>query len=1030
MAIFRCKMCGGDLEIRPGESVATCEYCGTTQTLPKLDDDRRSNLYDRANHFRRNNEFDKAMGIYEQILNEDGSDAEAYWSLVLCRYGIEYVEDPSSRKRIPTVNRAQYTSIYADENYKAALEHADAYQREIYEAEAKAIDDIQKGILEISSKEEPFDVFICYKETDANGRRTVDSVLATDLYHQLTQEGFKVFFSRITLEDKLGVAYEPYIFAALNSAKVMVALGTKPEYFNAVWVKNEWSRYLALVKQSGGKKTLIPAYRDMDPYDLPEEFSHLQAQDMSKLGFMQDLIRGIKKILAADQPKETVKETVVTSAAQSAVTPLLKRAFIFLEDGDWKSADEYCEKVLDTDPENAQAYLGKLLASIQVRNPDSLSKASQSFANNPNYAKCMRYGDKMLREKLAKDNQTIKDRLEEERLSGLYQKAEELQRRASTEQQYIEASRAFSSISAYRDAAARAKRCRTLAEEAKIQLEEQKREALYDRAKDLAEIASDEKAYRDAAAAFEKVTGFRDADELAKGCLEKAEESRKEEIYNKAWDAAEKAGNLKAIGGYDSAIKQFQSIAGWRDTDEKIRFCEKKIEEIRMAEAAAERMAARKAKKKKITLAVVFALLILAAVAATVYIKVILPKQKQEQASQYLKAGKYDEAYQLLEELGDTETIKQSKADRAKALLAAKDYESAYKLLEEIGDGDTVKQNKADRAEELLAAKDYDAAYALLQEIGDTETIKQSKASRAQELMATKDYEAACALLQEIGDSITIKQCKADWAKDLLEAKDYEAAYTLLYQIDDTETIKQSKYDRAIALLDSGDYEQAYVLLDRLNYKDSEDKVQRILLLRAQVGDYIAFGAYEQDNNTSNGKEDIKWLVLDKDGDRMLVISDRGLDCQEYNTAHEEVTWKTCSLRTWLNKDFINSAFNSDERSMIQITTITTDYASPENNTTDKIFLLSNEEVDKYLPDGSGFPPRLCGATSYAKAQGARDWDDTIKLGSIAWWLRQSYDTSKISAPVVKYNGDFSTVQVDYPYYLVRPAMWIDLGFN
>lgn len=279
MSIFKCKMCGGELHINPGESVAACEYCGTTQTLPKLDDDRRANLYDRANHFRRNNDFDKAAGIYEQILNEDKTDAEAYWSLVLCRYGIEYVEDPATHKRVPTVNRAQYTSIFDDEDYKAAIQYADAAQRVVYEAEAKAINEIQKGILEISQKEEPFDVFICYKETDANGRRTPDSVLATDLYHQLTQEGFKVFFSRITLEDKLGTAYEPYIFAALNSAKVMVVLGTKPEYFNAVWVKNEWSRYLALIR-GGAKKVLIPAYRDMDPYDLPEEFSHLQAQDM------------------------------------------------------------------------------------------------------------------------------------------------------------------------------------------------------------------------------------------------------------------------------------------------------------------------------------------------------------------------------------------------------------------------------------------------------------------------------------------------------------------------------------------------------------------------------------------------------------------------------------------------------------------------------------------------------------------------------------------------------------------------------
>ena len=234
MSIFKCKMCGGTIEFNPGDTIGVCDSCGTKQTLPRLDSDRKANLYDRANHFRRNNEFDKAMSIYENILNEDPTDAEAYWSIVLCRYGIEYVEDPATRRRVPTVNRAQFTSIFDDEDYKSALKNADALQRSLYEDEAKVINEIQKGILEISAKEEPFDVFICYKETDANGRRTPDSVLATDLYHQLTREDFKVFFSRITLEDKLGQEYEPYIFAALNSAKAMVVLGTKPEHFNAV----------------------------------------------------------------------------------------------------------------------------------------------------------------------------------------------------------------------------------------------------------------------------------------------------------------------------------------------------------------------------------------------------------------------------------------------------------------------------------------------------------------------------------------------------------------------------------------------------------------------------------------------------------------------------------------------------------------------------------------------------------------------------------------------------------------------------
>ena len=160
--IFKCKMCGGSLEVQKGETVVTCEYCGSKQTLPRLDDERRASLYDRANHFRRNNEFDNAMQIYEQILNEEPTDAEAYWSLVLCRYGIEYVEDPASHKRVPTINRMQYTSVYDDDNYKLALQHADERQKALYQEEAGTINEIQKGILRITEKEDPFDIFICY----------------------------------------------------------------------------------------------------------------------------------------------------------------------------------------------------------------------------------------------------------------------------------------------------------------------------------------------------------------------------------------------------------------------------------------------------------------------------------------------------------------------------------------------------------------------------------------------------------------------------------------------------------------------------------------------------------------------------------------------------------------------------------------------------------------------------------------------------------------------------------------------------
>lgn len=517
MSIFKCKMCGGTIEFEQGASVGVCDSCGTKQTLPRLDDDKKANLYDRANHFRRNNDFDKAMGIYEQILNEDSTDAEAYWSLVLCRYGIEYVEDPTTHKRIPTVNRAQFTSVYMDEDYKSALQYADGYQKSIYEAEAKAIDDIQKGILEISSKEEPFDVFICYKETDANGRRTQDSVLANDLYHQLTLEGFKVFFSRITLEDKLGTAYEPYIFAALNSAKVMVVLGTKPEYFNAVWVKNEWSRYLALIK-NGAKKMLIPAYRDMDPYDLPEEFSHLQAQDMSKLGFMQDLIRGIKKIISVDEPKSAVKEPVVVNRAGADTSPLLERAFLFLEDGKWKDANTYCEKVLDIEPKNAEAYLGKLMAELNVRSRNELVDCELPFDDRENFGKVIRFGDERLKTEMRGYIAHINERNETARLSELYNSAVEAMTTAKTEDEFKAVAAEFDNIAGFKDSESLAEQCRENAEMAR-------KNAIYNNAVGLMKRSE---RIQSAIEEFEKIPDWKDSAAQIENCKLKIEELKRQ----------------------------------------------------------------------------------------------------------------------------------------------------------------------------------------------------------------------------------------------------------------------------------------------------------------------------------------------------------------------------------------------------------------------------------------------------------------------------------------------------------------------
>ncbi|MBQ2191500.1 MAG: TIR domain-containing protein, partial [Clostridia bacterium] len=365
MAVIKCKMCGGDLLLTEGSTVAECEYCGSVQTVPTADNEKKLTLFARANRLRAANEFDKAAGVYESIVADFPEEAEAYWGLVLCKFGIEYVDDPATGKKVPTCHRSGFDSVMKDSDFEQACENADPTARRVYREEAKQIEEIRKRIIEVSCKEEPYDIFICYKETNAGGKRTVDSVIAQNVYDKLTESGYRVFFSRITLEDKLGLEYEPYIFAALNSAKVMLVFGTDYEHFNAVWVKNEWSRFLKLMA-ADKTKYLIPCYKDIDAYDMPEEFAHLQAQDMGKVGAEQDLIRGIKKLLPKEEPKkEAVQQTV---QAGPSVANYLKLGDLALEDGDWDKAKSFFDQALAVDAECADAYLGHALAAHNVKN--------------------------------------------------------------------------------------------------------------------------------------------------------------------------------------------------------------------------------------------------------------------------------------------------------------------------------------------------------------------------------------------------------------------------------------------------------------------------------------------------------------------------------------------------------------------------------------------------------------------------------------------------------------------------------------
>ena len=387
MAIIKCKMCGGDLILNEGNTIATCEYCGSTQTVPSADNEKKLTLFARANRLRIACEFDKAAGIYESIVADFPEEAESYWGLVLCRYGIEYVDDPGPGKKIPTCHRSSFDSIMEDSDFEQALENADLLARRVYREEAKQIEELRKGIIAVSNNEPPYDIFICYKETDETGSRTLDSVLAQDVYEALTDKGYRVFFSRITLEDKLGVEYEPYIFAALNSAKIMLAFGTDYEYFNAVWVKNEWSRYLKLMAKDK-EKHLIPCFKGIDAYDMPKEFARLQAQDLGKIGAVQDLLRGIAKLM----PKQE-KEAVVVQTAMPNASAMVMRGQFALEDGDFKQAGEYFERALDQNPQDGAAYLGKVLAALHLSKASQIDEYFIKLHDDKDYDRAIRFSD-------------------------------------------------------------------------------------------------------------------------------------------------------------------------------------------------------------------------------------------------------------------------------------------------------------------------------------------------------------------------------------------------------------------------------------------------------------------------------------------------------------------------------------------------------------------------------------------------------------------------------------------------------------
>lgn len=378
MGALKCKMCGSNLEIEDSITVCKCEKCGTSQTVPDIEDDKELKLFERAGRLRFNCDFDKAAGIYNTITDSYPEEAEGYWGLILCKYGIEYADDASGKK-VPVCHRISYDSVMDDEDFELVMENSDSESRAIFREEAKIIEENRKKYIQIAESEQPYDIYISYRAKDDNGDKTAVSEIAGHLYNKLTSAGYRVFLSEAALKGKERSYCEPYIYSALNSANVMLALGTSYDDYNDVWVKNEWNRYLEIAEKNKNK-CLIPCYKDVDEYDIPKEFAGLKVCQLGNDDTFNNIMAEIANVVKPASINQPVSEPEKVEPAEEIeleeieiiepidINKLLDEGFAAISDKNWKKANKLFFQVLDEEPDNSKAYWGQLLVQQECTN--------------------------------------------------------------------------------------------------------------------------------------------------------------------------------------------------------------------------------------------------------------------------------------------------------------------------------------------------------------------------------------------------------------------------------------------------------------------------------------------------------------------------------------------------------------------------------------------------------------------------------------------------------------------------------------
>ena len=274
-----CEICGG-AEFVEKNGLLVCIHCDAN--YPKHIEEseeakearilRISRLDDAEKELRMSPpHFDVAEDKFLELVRQYPEWSVGYWGVVRAKYGIKYELD-MDEKAIPSCYKSSYEDFRNDTYFKKAIELAETNEiKTKYQSEGDRIAQTCKEWRETASRFD-YDIFISFKASE-NGEETRDAREMQNLYTYLTEQGYKVFFSPVSMRSIIGKAdWDAYIFNALEKAKIMILYGSNVEYFTTTWVENEWTRYLRMVERgTKNADSLIVAYENFDANSLPRQ---------------------------------------------------------------------------------------------------------------------------------------------------------------------------------------------------------------------------------------------------------------------------------------------------------------------------------------------------------------------------------------------------------------------------------------------------------------------------------------------------------------------------------------------------------------------------------------------------------------------------------------------------------------------------------------------------------------------------------------------------------------------------------------